>query len=53
MAGRWGESEGEGEEDSGMPVGFALSHRTSGHMEPGAREAEGEAAGRPQPLSSP
>ena len=37
MAGMWGEREGEGEEDSAMPVGFALSHRTSGHMEPGAR----------------
>ena len=41
MAGMWGESEGEGKEGLGLPLGFALSNRTNGH---GAQDAEGEAA---------
>ena len=56
-AGMWGESEGEREEGLGLPLGFALSNRTNGHMEPkrqrGKQVVSMEAAGGSQPPSSP
>ena len=56
-AGMWGESEGEREEGLGLPLGFALSNRTNGHMEPkrqrGKQVVSVEVAGGSQPPPSP